>query len=114
MNQDVTNYIEKLPAWQTEVCEKLRSTILEVIPEVEERLQYGKPHYLKNGHYAAVMHAAKDKISFMLFNALDIPEIPGVMKAMSSPERKTFTILEGQDPDYGLIAEMLERASASL
>lgn len=114
MNQDVTNYIEKLQPWQNEVCEKLRSTVFEVLPDVEERLQYGKPHYLQNGHYAAVMHAAKDKVSFMLFNAAEIPEIKGFLKSMSSPDRKTVTILEGESPDYGLIAELLERAAGSL
>lgn len=114
MNQDVSNYIEKLPPWQVDVCEKLRSTIVEVLPDVEERLQYGKPHYLKNGHYTAVIHAAKDKVSFMLFNAGNIPEIKGFLKSMSSPDRKTVTIIEGQEPEYGLIAELLERAASSL
>ena len=47
MNEEVTQYIQKLPAWQVEVCEALRNLIQETIPTVEERLQYGKPHYLK-------------------------------------------------------------------
>lgn len=114
MNQEVTAYIEKLKPWQIEVCEALRKMVHQQIPAVEERLQYGKPHYLKNGHYAAVIHAAKDKISFMLFNATELEEIKGFFKSMSGPERKTATILEGQKVDYKQLADLLKRASASL
>lgn len=114
MNEEVTQYIQKLPAWQVEVCEALRNLIHETIPTVEERLQYGKPHYLKNGHYAAVVHAAKGKVSFMVFNAGELAEIKGVFKAMSSPERKSATITEGQPVNYTLLANLLKQASDSL
>src|SRR3954471_15725308 len=77
MNDDVTQYINKAQPWQVDVCEKLRAMVGQTIPEVEERLQYGKPHYLKNGHYAAVIAVAKDKISFMVFTAADIPAVKG-------------------------------------
>ena len=114
MSAEVTAYIQQLPKWQVEVAETLRKLIQKTIPGVEERLQYGKPHYLKNGHYAAVVHAAKDKVSFMLFNAAELPEIKGYFKSMSGPERKTATITEGQQVDYKQLADFLKKASASL
>lgn len=114
MNQDVTNYIQKLQPWQITVCENLRKMIYETIPDIQERLQYGKPHYLKNGHYACVVTAAKDKVSFMLFNALEIAEIKGFLKAASSPERKTVTITEGTEVDYAHLSTLLTQTSATL
>lgn len=114
MNQEVTVYIQKLPKWQADAAETLRKMIHKTIPGVEERLQYGKPHYLKNGHYAAVIHAAKDKLSFMLFNATELPEIKGYFKSMSGPERKTASITEGQEVDYKQLGDFLKKASASL
>ncbi|MGQ0603665.1 MAG: DUF1801 domain-containing protein [Anaerolineales bacterium] len=114
MNAEVTQYIQKLPKWQVEVCESLRKMIHKTIPKVEERLQYGKPHYLKDGHYACLIYAAKDKVSFMLFNADELKEIKGFLKAMSSPDRKTVTLSEGQKADYKLLAKLLKQASASL
>ena len=114
MNQEVTKNIQKLQQWQTEVCESLRKLVFKTIPGVEERLQYGKPHYLKDGHYACVIHAAKDKISFMVFNAGGLEEIKGFFKSMSDPNRKTATITEGQEVDYTLLAKLLKKASASL
>ena len=112
-NQEVTAYIQKLEAWQGEVCEALRTMIFDTVPNVEERLQYGKPHYLKDGHYACVIHAAKDKVSFMLFNASELPEIKGFFKAMSSPDRKTATISKGQTVDYALLANLLRQTTTA-
>jgi hypothetical protein len=114
MNEEVTKYIKKLQPWQIDVCETLRKMVYQQIPDVEERLQYGKPHYLKNGHYAAVIHAAKDKVSFMLFNATELEEIKGFFKSMSAPDRKTATITEGQKVDYKQLAGLLKQASRSL
>lgn len=111
MNQEVTQYIQKLPEWQGEVCAALRKMIYATIPTIEERMQYGKPHYLKDGHYACVIHAAKDKVSFMLFNAGRLAEIKGFFKAMSSPDRKTATIAKDQQVDYDLLANLLEQAT---
>jgi hypothetical protein len=114
MNQEVTQYIEKLQKWQVEVCESLRKMIYETIPDIEERLQYGKPHYLNGGHYACVIHAAKDKVSFMIFNAGELKEIKGFFKSMSSPDRKAVTLKEGQEVDYKLLSDLLKQAAGSL
>ena len=114
MSQEVSAYIEKLPEWQVKVCNTLRKMIAKTIPTAEERLQYGKPHYLKNGHYACVYMAAKDKVSFMIFNAGELQEIKGFFKSMSDPGRKTATIKEGDTVDYNQLAALLKQASASL
>lgn len=114
MSDDVTQYINKAQPWQIEVCEKLRAMIGQTIPDVEERLQYGKPHYLKNGHYAAVIAVAKDKVSFMVFNASDVPEVKGFLRALGNGERKAVDIREGQDVDYGVVARILKETATAL
>ena len=114
MNTEVTEYLNKLPEWQTDICDALRNLVYETIPDVTERIQYGKPHYLKNGHYAAVISVAKDKVSFMIFNAGEIQEIKGFLKSASSPDRKIAAITNGQEVDYALLANLLRQASATL
>lgn len=71
----------------------------QAIPEVAERLQYGKPHYLKDGKYAAVLGTAKGWVAFTIFNAaaLDAPE--GLFEP-GPPDRKTIKIRQGQAVDY--------------
>ncbi|MBB6671909.1 DUF1801 domain-containing protein [Cohnella nanjingensis] len=111
MNQEVTSFIENLNPWQVEVCGKLRRMVHEVIPEVEEKIQYKKPHFLKNGQFAAVISPAKDAIAFMIMNAngLDVP------KGFEGPaERKWLKIRESDNPDYDLLSKLLTKASSSL
>lgn len=114
MSDQVTEYIEKVQPWQTTICEDLRKMVHETIPDVEERLQYGKPHFLKNGSYAAVISVAKDKVNFMVFNAEDIPEVKGVLRSMGKGERKAATVTEGQDLDYPMLADILKKTTSGL
>lgn len=114
MNPEVTDYIAqiKLP-WQSEICSKLREVIHGAIPEVAERIQYGKPHFLKNGKYAAVLSTAKGWVSFSIFNAaaLEVPE--GQFEA-GSGDRLTTKLTESKAVDYDLLSTLLKQASAAL
>lgn len=111
MNQEVTQYIEKTQPWQVEVCNALREVVLTTVPDAEERLQYGKPHYLKDGSYLAVIHAGKDRVAFMLFNAAEIPEVKGFLRSMGNGDRKTVDISEGQAVDYKQLADLVRKAA---
>ncbi|GAA4263959.1 DUF1801 domain-containing protein [Dactylosporangium darangshiense] len=114
MSDDVAQYINQAQPWQIDVCEKLRALVGQIIPDVEERMQYGKPHYLKNGHHAAAIAVAKDKVSFLVFNATDIPEVKGLLRALGNGERKAVDIREGQDVDYDALASVLEKTATAL
>jgi hypothetical protein len=111
MNPAVTDYILSIKqAWQAEVCTRLRQVIEQSIPDVEERIQYGKPHYLKNGKYACVLGTAKDWVSLTIFNAMAL-EAPEGFFEPGSPERKTVKIRSGQAVDYELLAALIQQAA---
>ncbi len=117
-NQEVTDYINNLndkpkQEWQTEVCTQLRQTVLQAIPDADERLQYGKPHYRKNNKYAAVIGTAKGWVTFTIFNAAAV-EAPQDFFEAGDPDRKTIKILEGQTVDYALLGEYLTQAASTL
>lgn len=113
MNQAITEYIEKIKeAWQAEVSTQLRQIVHQAVPEVEERIQYGKPHFVKNGKYAAVLGTAKDWVSFTIFQATNL-EAPEGFFEPGSPDRKTIKIRKGQVVDYNLLAKLLEQAANS-
>ncbi|QGR00352.1 DUF1801 domain-containing protein [Paenibacillus psychroresistens] len=112
MNEEVTIYIEKLgAAWQIELSMRLREMVHETITSVEERIQYKKPHFLKNGHYAAVISPSKDAIAFMIMNTVGL-EFPKGFEG--PPERKWIKIKEGVSPDYTLLSSLLAQASQAL
>ncbi len=114
MNEAVSEYIQKISQeWQAEICTQLRQFVHQAVPEVVERIQYGKPHFLKNGKYAAVLGTAKDWVSFTIFNATALEAPEGFFEA-GPPERKTAKIRKGQTVDYDLLAKLLNQAASSL
>ncbi|KQO17160.1 DUF1801 domain-containing protein [Paenibacillus sp. Leaf72] len=111
--EEITAFIEALDVpWQVEISNQLRSLVHGVIPDVQERLQYKKPHFLKNGKYAAVISPSKKAVSFTIFNtaSLDLPA-----ELFEGPEeRKTIKIQEKDTPDYSQLTKYLEQASKEL
>jgi hypothetical protein len=115
MTQEITDYINKLndkpkQEWQAEVCNRLHQIAEQSIPEFSERLQYGKPHFLKNGKYAAVLSTAKDWVTFTIFNAKAL-EAPEGFFEEGDPDRKTIKIRKGQEVDYNLLEKLLKQAA---
>lgn len=113
MNQEVTDFIEALKEpWQGELSTTLRDIVHQAIPDVQERMQYKKPHFLKNGKYAAVISTSKDTVSFTIFNAaaLELPE--GMFEGPL--ERKTLKLRQGQTADAEKLSSLLGQAVATL
>ncbi|MFB9276669.1 DUF1801 domain-containing protein [Cohnella cellulosilytica] len=113
MNPEVTEFIESLKEpWQIELSAALRAIVHEAVDGVQERIQYKKPHFLKNGKYAAVISPSKDAVSFTLFNAsgLELPED----RFAGPPERKTIKLRQGQAPDSAELSSLLRQTTASL
>src|SRR5262245_6367170 len=95
LQEEVTAFIESLAQpWQIQLSNELRDLIHQAIPDVQERIQYKKPHFLKNGKYAAVISTAKDAVSFVIFNASDVEFPEGLFEG--PPERKTIKLKAGQ------------------
>jgi hypothetical protein len=112
MSVQVTEYIRNADQpWKGEACSRIRQIVHEAIHEVEERIQYGKPHFLKNGKYAAVLGTAKGWVSFTIFNASALEAPDGFFEVDGSPERKTIKIRQGQTVDYNLLATLLQQAA---
>lgn len=113
MSQEVIEFINAIKEpWQAEMSTRLREMVLQTLPDVQERIQYKKPHFLQNGKYAAVISTSKDAVSFTIFN-------PGVIEFPEAqfdgpPERKTIKLRSGQAVDYDQLASLLGQASASL
>lgn len=118
MNAAVTDYIETTghksgQEWQEPVCDALRAMTLTALPGVEERLQYGKPHYLVNGKYAAVIGAAKQHVSYTIFNAAELDPPAGLFED-GPPERRTIKIRKDETVDYAGLSQLLQDAAATI
>ncbi|MBY6035983.1 DUF1801 domain-containing protein [Fictibacillus nanhaiensis] len=113
MNQEVTDFIKTLKdPWQGELSTNLRKVVHQAIPDVKERIQYKKPHFLKNGKYAAVISTSKDAVSFTIFNAAAL-ELPEDM-FNGPPERKTLKLRKGDTFNSDQLVSLVSQASSSL
>lgn len=114
MGQEVADYIDAVKQeWQIEVCRSIDRAIRQAIPEVQERIQYGKPHYLKNDKYACVLGTAKGWVSFTIFNATALDAPDGLFEP-GPPERKTMKIRQGQAVDYEVLATLVHQAAETI
>jgi hypothetical protein len=115
LTPEVTTYIQNIKqAWQAEVCTQLRHTISQAVPDAEERIQYGKPHYRKNGKYLCVLGTAKGWVSFTIFNATSLETPAGMFESSDTGDRKTIKISEGQPVDSELLSKLLRQAAKTL
>ncbi|MBH5318827.1 DUF1801 domain-containing protein [Paenibacillus sp. GSMTC-2017] len=113
MNQEVVDFIEAVKEpWQREICTQLREIVHEAVTDVQERIQYKKPHFLKGGKYAAVISTSKDAVSFTIFNANELSFPEGLFEGPA--ERKTIKLRKGQSVDSNLLSPLLSQASSKL
>lgn len=119
VSQDVVEYIETLRTkagqeWQSDILLSLREAVTKAVPDAQERIQWGKPHFLKNGKYLAVISAAKAAVTFTIFNAESVEAPHDGFFEPGTPERKTVKAKKGQELDYQLLGTMVKKASAGL
>jgi hypothetical protein len=113
MNQEVTDFIDALPeSWHVELSAALRDVVHRAIPDVQERIQYKKPHFLKNGKYAAAISTSKDAVSFIIFNTTGLTLPDGLFEG--PPERKTIKLKRGHSVDADLLIPLVNEASGAL
>ena len=114
MSREVEDFMSNIgQPWQVEVCRSLHGMIHEAIPDVEERLQYGKPHYRRNGKYACVIGTAKGWVTLTIFNAAELDAPEGLFEP-GPADRKTAKIRQGDAVDYDLLAGLVQRAANGL
>ena len=114
MSAEIAGYLDKVSVpWQAGLCRKLDTLVHRAIPDATEKLQYGKPHYRKNRHYAAVIGTTKAWVTLTLFNATAIDAPEGLFED-GPAERKTIKIREGQAIDKAQVEGLLRQAASTL
>jgi hypothetical protein len=111
MNPEVTQFIEGLDQpWQVEICNRIREIVHQQVPDVAERIQYKKPHFLKGKQYVGVLGPAKGWVSYTIFNAQDVNAPGDLFESSDTGDRKTIKIKPGQDVDYDMLAGLIKQA----
>ena len=64
----VDAYLERLPAWQRDLCTELRDLILAADPDMEETIKRSvQPYFVLDGNVCALL-ATKDHVNLFLYD----------------------------------------------
>ena len=74
----VDDYIDRLPAWQQEICQRVRDLVHAADPEVEETIKRSvQPYFVLNGNICALL-AAKNHVNVFLYDPI-APDPEGIV-----------------------------------
>lgn len=70
----VDDYLDALPPWQRELCQRLRDLVHEVDPEIVETVKRRvQPYFVLEGNVCALL-AAKDHVNLFLYDGAIVPD----------------------------------------
>jgi len=70
LNIQIDDYIDNLPAWQKNICTKMRQLIHDAEPEIEETIKRGdRPYFVLDGNVCA-FQATKDHINVFIYDPI--------------------------------------------
>ena len=94
----VDAYIEKLPAWQQAVCQRVRDLVHEADPEVVETIKRTvQPYFTLNGNVAALL-AAKDHVTVFLYDGGLAPDPEGIITGGHGNETGRMIAVHENEP----------------
>ena len=75
----VDAYLDGLPAWQREICSKVRDLVHAADPGVEETIKRTvQPYFVLDGNICALL-AAKDHVNVFLYDGAIVPDPDGII-----------------------------------
>jgi uncharacterized protein YdhG (YjbR/CyaY superfamily) len=73
--REVDDYLAALDQPKRRTLERLRATILEIVPEAEQGISYGMPAFRLNGKVVAGFAAFKHHLSYLPHSGSVLPEL---------------------------------------
>jgi hypothetical protein len=77
----VDAYLDGLPAWQREICGKVRDLVHSADADVEETIKRTvQPYFVLDGNICALL-ATKDHVNVFLYDGAIVPDPEGIITA---------------------------------
>ena len=77
----VDAYIEALPQWQQDICQRVRDLVHAADPDVAETIKRTvQPYFVLDGNICALL-AAKDHVNVFLYDGAVVPDPEGIITA---------------------------------
>jgi hypothetical protein len=110
----VDHYIAGLPAWQEDICQRLRDLIHAADPEVVETIKRTvQPYFVLEGNVCALL-AAKDHVNLFLYDGGIVPDPEGIITAgHNNKAARTISYAEGKQINARALSAMLKQIIAN-
>jgi hypothetical protein len=108
----VDDYIGPLPAWQQDVCQRVRELIHAVDPEITETIKRTvQPYFVLQGNIAALL-ATKDHVNVFLYDPL-IEDPAGIIThGHENATGRQISIYEGDEIDEPALSDLVAQIVA--
>jgi hypothetical protein len=119
-DQRVDDYIDPLPAWQQQICQRLRELVHATDPEVRETIKRTvRPYFVLEGEVGdraniCGLLAAKDHINLFLYDGGIVPDPDGIITAgHGNQTSRMISYREGDPINVGALTAMLKQIIAN-
>ena len=110
----VDQYIDPLPAWQQDICLKVRDLVHAADPDVEETIKRTvQPYFVLQGNVIALL-AAKDHVNVFLYDGGITPDPHHIITAgHGNKTGRMISIHEGEAINEAAMVEMFQAIIAN-
>src|SRR5881392_2326932 len=110
----IDDYIAELPAWQQEICERLREVIHGADPDVAETIKRTvQPYFVLDGNVCALL-SAKDHVNLFLYDGGIVPDPEGIITGgHENKTARTVAIHQGEQINARALADMFKQIAAN-
>jgi hypothetical protein len=109
----VDAYLQGLPDWQRDLCERLRELVHRADPAILETVKRRvQPYFVLDGNVCALL-AAKDHVNLFLYDGAIVPDPQGIITAgHGNSTARTIAFRRGDDIPVEPLLEMLRAVVA--
>jgi hypothetical protein len=110
----VDAYIDRLPAWQQDICREVRELVRAADPEVQETVKRTvQPYFVLDGNICALL-AAKDHVNVFLYDGGIVPDPEGIITAgHDNQTARTVSYREGETINAAALTAMIRAIIAN-
>jgi hypothetical protein len=110
----VDAYIDALPAWQQDVCRRVRDLVHAADPDVQETIKRRvQPYFVLDGNVCALL-ATKDHVNVFLYDGAIVPDPEAIITGgHDNTTARTVAIYEGEPLNGPALQRMFEQIVAN-
>ena len=110
----VDTYIDALPQWQRELCQRLRDIVHAADPEVRETIKRRvQPYFVLDGNVCALL-ATKDHVNLFVYDGAIVDDAHGLVTAgHDNSTARTIAFWEGDPVNEPALLEFLRQIIAN-